>query len=87
METAIKILRETNNYTQKFIAEDILGITQNTYSRLERSPSKLTAEQGKKLADFYNVTIDNLLSGISPRITFNDNELPFVIIIQMNCYY
>lgn len=41
--TALKIVREVKNYTQEQIA-DVLGISQNKYSRLERQPKNLTTE-------------------------------------------
>lgn len=44
----LRILREVSNYTQEFVAEDILGISQNTYSRREQNPDKITAEQAQK---------------------------------------
>jgi transcriptional regulator with XRE-family HTH domain len=71
--STIKILREVNNYTQEFVAEDILGISQNTYSRLEQNPNKITAEQAQKLSELYKVSIANLLSEATPVITFKDS--------------
>ncbi|MBX2925431.1 MAG: helix-turn-helix transcriptional regulator [Chitinophagaceae bacterium] len=67
--TTLKILREVNGYTQESIAE-VLGISQNTYSRLERDPKSLNAEQAQKLSEFYNVSIGDLLSEVAPIITF-----------------
>jgi transcriptional regulator with XRE-family HTH domain len=71
--STLKILREVNDYTQEFVAEDVLGISQNTYSRLEANPSKITAEQAQKLSDLYKVSIANLLSEATPVITFKDS--------------
>ena len=68
--SALKILREINNYTQQFVAESILGISQNTYSRLEASPQKITAEQAQKLSRFYKVPVAHLLSGCEPVVSF-----------------
>ena len=73
--STIKILREVNNYTQEFVAEDILGISQNTYSRLEQNPNKITAEQAQKLSELYKVSIANLLSETTPVITFKENTV------------
>lgn len=73
--STLKVLREVNNYTQQFVAEDILGISQNTYSRLERDPKKVTAEQAQKLSKFYNVSIENLLSENSPVLNFMENNI------------
>jgi transcriptional regulator with XRE-family HTH domain len=50
-----------------------LGISQNTYSRLEQNPNKITAEQAQKLSDLYKVSIANLLSEATPVITFKDS--------------
>jgi transcriptional regulator with XRE-family HTH domain len=69
----LRILREVNNYTQAFVAEDILGISQNTYSRLEQNPNKITAEQAQKLSELYQVSIANLLSEVTPIIMFEDS--------------
>jgi transcriptional regulator with XRE-family HTH domain len=73
--STLKILREVNNYTQEHIAEDVLGISQNTYSRLEHDPSKITGEQAQKLSQLYNVSIANLLSEATPVITFRENSI------------
>ncbi|RXK59180.1 XRE family transcriptional regulator [Lacibacter luteus] len=72
--TTLKILREINDRTQEEIA-NVLGISQNTYSRLERNPKNLTSEQAQKLADFYNVNIADLLTEGTPSITFNDTKV------------
>ena len=71
--STLKILREINDYTQGFLAEDVLGISQTTYARLEQNPSKITAEQAQKLSDLYKVSIANLLSEATPVITFKDS--------------
>ena len=86
MVSTLKLLRELNNYTQAFVAETILGISQNTYSRLEASPGRLTAEQAQKLCEFYKVSMAALLSKVKPVIRFEDpgkenakeNELLFL---------
>lgn len=65
----LKILREVNDYTQEEIA-NVLGISQNTYSRLERDPKNLTSEQAKKLSDFYNVSVLDLLSDSKAIVSF-----------------
>jgi transcriptional regulator with XRE-family HTH domain len=68
--SALRILREVRNYTQQFVAETVLGISQNTYSRLEASPQKITAEQAQKLSRFYKVSVAYLLSGCEPVVSF-----------------
>jgi len=71
----LRIFRELNNYTQKYIAEEILQISQNTYSRLENNPRKITKEQAQKLADLYNITIEQLLSNDTPIVSFSNNQI------------
>lgn len=71
----LRIFRELNNFTQKYIAEEILQISQNTYSRLESNPRKITKEQAEKLADLYNLTIDQLLSNDTPIVSFSNNTI------------
>jgi len=73
--STIKILREVNDYTQDFVAEEILGISQATYARLEQNPSKITGEQAQKLSELYRVSIANLLSEASPVITFKEKAI------------
>lgn len=57
----LKILREVNNYTQEFIAE-ALGVDQSTYSKLEKNPKNLKAEQAEKLAKLYDIDVADILS-------------------------
>lgn len=70
--TTLKILRELHGYNQNELC-NVLNITQNTYSRLERNPKSLTADQAHKLAEFYNVGISDLLSESAPVITFKSS--------------
>ncbi len=73
--STLKILREVNDYTQDFVAEEILGISQATYARLESNPARITAEQAQKLSDLYKVSIANLLSEATPIITFQSKAI------------
>ncbi|WP_290796226.1 helix-turn-helix domain-containing protein [Flavihumibacter sp. UBA7668] len=72
--TTLKILRDLHGYKQEELAE-VLNISQNSYSRLERSPKSLTAEQAQKLAEFYNVGISDILSETMPVLIFKDNKI------------
>lgn len=71
----LKIFRELNNFTQKYVAEEVLGISQNTYSRLEQNPIKITKEQAEKLANLYEITIEQLLSNDTPIVSFSNNTI------------
>ncbi len=65
----LKLLRIVNGYKQREIA-NVLSIRQNAYSRLERNPKNITAGQAKKLAEFYKVSSEDLLSDKTPTIIF-----------------
>lgn len=72
--TTLKILRDLHGYKQEELAE-VLSISQNSYSRLERNPKSLTADQAQKLAEFYNVAITDILSESMPVLIFRDNKI------------
>ena len=57
----LKELREENQLTQTEIAE-ILHVKQNTYSQYENRHREIPLDMIIKLADFYDVSIDYLLS-------------------------
>ncbi len=86
--TTLKILREINDFTQEYIALDVLGISQTTYARIEQAPEKLSGEQAKKLAALYKVDINDLLGESQPKIVFRErdlkdrNEKDFIAMLQ-----
>src|SRR6267154_603001 len=69
----LKVLRELNNLTQEHVAYTI-GVDQSTYSKIERNPKIIKAEQAEKLAELYGVGIGDILSqGVS--ISFTNNTI------------
>lgn len=60
LASRIKILREINNYTQEYVA-NTLGISQNTYSLLEKGETKLTIERLEQLANLYNLDLIDMI--------------------------
>jgi transcriptional regulator with XRE-family HTH domain len=56
----IKDLREDFDLTQKKLAE-VLGTTQQQYSKYENGLQEIPAHQLVKLADFYRVSVDYIL--------------------------
>lgn len=62
----LKSLREDNDYTQEEIAK-ILNCKQNTYQQYESEKRQIPIEALKKLALFYNTSIDYLV-GLSNKI-------------------
>ena len=60
MYKRIKDLREDNDITQKTIAQ-FLNMSQNGYSQYETNTNKIPVEILKKLAIYYNTSIDYLV--------------------------
>ncbi len=60
MNLRIRDLREDKDFTQTYIA-NILGITQQTYSRYETGEITIDIFNLVKLAKFYNTSTDYLL--------------------------
>src|ERR1700686_851736 len=85
-EDVIRLLRIVKGCKQLEVA-DALGINQNTYSRLERNPKKVTMAQAKKLGKFYNIGLENLLSDKIPVISFgethnNNQESDYIALLK-----
>lgn len=74
--TKIKLyeLRKAKNLLQKDVA-DALAITFQTYSSYETGNSKPTPEMLCKLADFFSVTIDEILGRTSVPGIFDDARI------------
>jgi len=53
----LKILREKNGYTQKYVAE-LLGTTQSYYAQYENGRRSIPFERIVELAKIYNVSLD-----------------------------
>lgn len=70
--SALKVLREVNNYTQEYVAEHI-GVDQSTYSKIERNARNLRADQAEKLSELYNVGIADILSPEGLTFHFSGN--------------
>ncbi len=56
----IRDLRENKNLPQKVVA-DVLGLSQQQYSRVENEEAEVTAKHLIKLALFYDVSVDYIL--------------------------
>ncbi len=60
MRLRIRSLREDNDFTQKQVAQ-VLGTTQQTYSRYESGEITIDIMSLIKLSEFYNTSVDYLL--------------------------
>lgn len=58
----IKFLREKNGESQQKLGE-ILGLTQNAISKLEKGDTALTLENQIRIAEYYNVSHDYICTG------------------------
>lgn len=57
----VKILRERNELTQEFVSEKI-GISRPTLNKIESNKTDLSLKQAKKLADLFNISMEDLLN-------------------------
>ncbi|OOF45219.1 hypothetical protein BKK51_07250 [Rodentibacter trehalosifermentans] len=55
----IRTMRELNQFTQEEMAEK-LGITPNSYSKLERGISKISLERLEQIAQIFNINVSEL---------------------------
>lgn len=67
LENRLKTMRKVKRKTQAEIAQ-VVGITQNTYSYWENGKVKIDNDSLRRLADYYNVTLD-FLAGRKYRVT------------------
>ena len=69
MKLRIRDLREDNDLKQKEIA-DYLLCDQSLYSKYERGERPLPLEYADKLADYYHVSVDYLLSRTNTKTPY-----------------
>ncbi|NLJ19372.1 helix-turn-helix transcriptional regulator [Globicatella sulfidifaciens] len=73
----LKDLRKQANLTQKEVAQE-LGISQPAYGAWERGVKMPTHENSKKLANLFNVSLDDLLGNVKEdEIDLSEVELLF----------
>jgi transcriptional regulator with XRE-family HTH domain len=63
----IKEFRLQKNLSQEQVA-DVIGVSRPTYTAIESGKQELSAEEIQKLAKFYSMSVDELLSGVTPNI-------------------
>lgn len=68
----IKMLREVNNYTQQYVANE-LDISQNAYSLIEKGLTKLTLDRLDQIAAFYKVDLIEIVSETGNPLLGNDS--------------
>ena len=70
----IKKIRETKNYTQDYMAGQ-LGISQNTYSKIETGGIKLTTDRLNAIAKVLEVTPESILTGDLQSFHFDNTHI------------
>jgi transcriptional regulator with XRE-family HTH domain len=71
--TRIKRFREIKNLTQEHLAER-LGISQNSYSRLESETVKISTDRLKEIAEILDVPAEYLMNTDAPVYNFSNNS-------------
>ncbi len=71
----LKELRESKNWTRKYVAEQ-LNIDQSTYGKYELNKREPDKETLTSLADFFNVSTDYLLGRENKVESESDNDEP-----------
>jgi len=73
--TAIKIkkIREFKNFTQGYMAGK-LGLSQNSYSRIESGQTKLDTDRLKEISKLLDVPVETILSDESNVFNFTNNS-------------
>lgn len=69
----IRMIRELRNYSQEYVAEQ-LGIKQNSYSKIERNETKLTAEMLQKISTLFGVSPIDIISSQPAIVNFQPNQ-------------
>jgi transcriptional regulator with XRE-family HTH domain len=68
----LQMLREANRPGK--LLTNLLGISSSTYSKIERGEKELSLNVAVKLVDFYDLSLDELISMIDPA-EFKRKEL------------
>lgn len=63
----IKEIRKEKNLSQEQIAS-VIGVSRPTYNAIEAGTQELSAEEIQKLAKFFSISVDELMSGMTPDI-------------------
>lgn len=81
--STMRILRESKGFSQEYVGS-ILGIEQNTYSKLENGQIQLTLDRINKLAKLYDVSAELLISTELPIVNYNNGKFSKGIVNNEN---
>lgn len=77
----IKALRKTKGISQSELGE-VLNVTQNAVSLIEKGITNISATQIKKLSEFFEVSADYIVFGIENKKDIEPIERDFLKIIR-----
>lgn len=83
----LKLLRNEKGYTQGEVS-NFLGMARGSYAKIENGINKMNLENAIKLANLYNVTVDELLCLSNKKDNknlININELDTVLKTGITC--
>ena len=69
----LQVIRELNNYTQSYVA-DKLGISQKSYSNLERANNDISLDVLLRLSDLYQISLTKILELNAEAILNNNSQ-------------
>lgn len=69
----LQIIREIHNYTQSYVA-DFLGISQKSYSNLEKANNNITVETIMKICELYKINVSKVLDFTTESILNINNQ-------------
>lgn len=70
----IKRIRESKNYTQEHVAGK-LGISQNSYSKLETGGVKVTTDRLQQIADIFEIPVEQLWTDENQTFNFHNSHI------------
>ena len=69
----LQVIRELNNYTQSYVA-DKLGISQKSYSNLERANNDISLDILLRLSELYQISLTKILELNAETILNNNSQ-------------
>ncbi len=61
MNENVKIIRELKNFTQKFMASQLM-ISQSNYSRMEKGSVNITIDKLEKISSIFEISVSDIIN-------------------------
>lgn len=82
MKYRLRKLREAKNMTQEQIAK-VLNMTRTNYSKIEKEQVSLSFDDALLLAEFFDVSLEELVNSKKPRKIISSNDLKLIRTIRL----